>query len=1658
MPVFVVRVSGVHMSPVRYSAPRGGARSLVANFRSALALSVVLTGAAHAQISITALNTPVTQNFDTLASAGTSSTVPAGWAFAESGTSANATYTAGNGSSGTGDTYSFGTAAADRAFGGLQSGSVVPVIGAQFQNNTGASISDLQFAYTGEQWRLGTAGRVDQLDFQYSTDATSLTTGTWIDANALDFVAPVTAVLGAKDGNAAANRTAKSGALTGLSIANGATFWIRWADFAASGADDGLAVDDFSLTAVPPSPQLTIDDVSKIEGNGGTDTLTFTVTLTNAAAGAFTVNYATTVGTAEDGVSDGPDVDAIADTDFVAANGTLNFAGTNGETQTFTVTINGDTAIEADETFTATLSGASLPAVVLTDATGLGTVLNDDANPVAIHGIQGAGSASPLVGQTVKVEGAIVTAVTTLPTAAANGFFLQTKDADADADPSTSQGLFVFTPAAPTVSVGDDVTVVAIVEEFFSQTQLGDVRSLVTNSTGNALPLPRLWDGTTGIPSGDPALLSCPGTGPGGTNNVDTNFECFEGMRVTIPNGIVSRSNQRRAGDLFAEVFVTANGQRSRREQGVNYPTATNAGNAAAGQFDSNPELFEMDPDEAGLPFGELTAGTTFSATGVLGYSFGDYEFYPTQLTINSAAVVPQAVMAAAGGAELTVASFNTKHLCDDNLADSCDRDTLILGVVATYPEKLAMVSAYVRDVLGSPDVVGLQEVDSLTTLQDLATQISADTAGAVMYSAFLTEGNDPGGIDVGYLTRNGRVANVVTEQFFQASTWPDPNGVDTLHDRPPLLLTADFMGPGGPYPFAVMNNHTKARTLVDNQNAAAERDRAKRFWQARDIANLVQQFQTATGPFAGEGTDDIPLILVGDYNAFEYTDGYVDVVGLIAGAYDNAANECNATLSGGAGIETCNLAGGNIVTPALFNTGFAVPLNERISYLFTQNYGNVQGGATRDVPAVQVIDHILLSRTAQGFFLGTDYGIANNAASDETARNSTGAINSSDHDGLVTYLDFDCVSDPVLNPDGDQVCGMLDNCPNVANDDQADGDGDGIGNACDVNNVPTISDVLDQTTAEDVAEVVNFTIGDLETTLTCSATHLSAASTNPGLVPVANVVFSGTAPNCVATITPVLDQTGASTITLTVSDGTATANDSFVQTVTAVNDAPTISDTANQVTAEDTPLVVNFTIGDVDSTLLCTSAHLSATSSVPTVLTAATISFSGTAPNCSATLTPSPEATGTTTITFTVTDGALASNDAFQLQVTAVADDPVANNDTLTVNEDAGPTVVNVLANDGDPDQGTTMTVVSVTQGGKGTVTLNAGVVSYQPNANANGADTFTYTINDGTGRTDTATVAVQINPVADAPTISDTPDQTTPEDVAIMVAFTIGDVDSTLSCSAANVTATSGNGTLLPVANIVISGTAPNCIATLTPAANLSGTSLVTLTVSDGALTASDSFTLTVTAVDDGSPVANDDVFALVEDAAQAFYPVLDNDTPDPEEGGPPAATIAIIDFTNPANGSVSLTPPGGLAYTPDANFCGTDTFQYTVEGGDTATVTMNVSCVNDAPTISAIDDATTGVGTPAQVSFVIADVDSALACSAANLSASSSNTTLLPNASVSFSGTPGACIATLTPAAGQSGIADVTVTVSDGTLSAADTFRLTVIDRIFADGFED
>lgn len=247
-----------------------------------------LCGAVAQPISVATLNIQYQQDFNTLSTTSPSSVLPSGWYLVETGTGslANGEYGVTTGSANAGDAYSFGLAGStDRALGSLRSGSVLPTIGAGFTNNSGGIITALQISYRGEQWRLGAVRANDRMDFQISFDATSLTSGTWTNVDALDFISPVNSgATGALNGNTTSSLIAYE--IAGLSIASGQTFFIRWNDFDVTNADDGLAVDDFSLTpigvTVEPSISFSPASLSFGDVNAGTQkTLAYEVVVSN---------------------------------------------------------------------------------------------------------------------------------------------------------------------------------------------------------------------------------------------------------------------------------------------------------------------------------------------------------------------------------------------------------------------------------------------------------------------------------------------------------------------------------------------------------------------------------------------------------------------------------------------------------------------------------------------------------------------------------------------------------------------------------------------------------------------------------------------------------------------------------------------------------------------------------------------------------------------------------------------------------------------------------------------------------------------------------------------------------------------------------------------------------------------------------------------------------------------------------------------------------------------------------------------------------------------------------------------------------------------------------------------------------------------------------
>ncbi|MEY4387946.1 MAG: hypothetical protein RLY20_3229, partial [Verrucomicrobiota bacterium] len=217
---------------------------------------------------------------------------------------------------------------------------------------------------------------------------------------------------------------------------------------------------------------------------------------------------------------------------------------------------------------------------------------------------------------------------------------------------------------------------------------------------------------------------------------------------------------------------------------------------------------------------------------------------------------------------------------------------------------------------------------------------------------------------------------------------------------------------------------------------------------------------------------------------------------------------------------------------------------------------------------------------------------------------------------------------------------------------------------ASTTNNAPTVSALSNLAINEDNAtSALPLVVGDAETP--AGSLVLSGTSSNPSLVPAANIVFGGSDSNRTVTVTPATNQNGVATITVSVSDGTLFATTSFLLTVNAVNDPPTISPIPNQTWNKNVAIgPLAFTVSDPETA--ANSLTLLAASSNTNLIPVGNIVFGGSGSNRTVTLTPTVNAGGTSTITLTVSDGLLTANTVFN--VTVIAPSAIAKADNSIV------------------------------------------------------------------------------------------------------------------------------------------------------------------------------------------------------------------------------------------------------------------------------------------------------------------------------------------------------------------------------------------------------
>lgn len=740
----------------------------------------------------------------------------------------------------------------------------------------------------------------------------------------------------------------------------------------ATGNDEWVGIDDLVIEAstAPTTPSITATA-------GVPNPVEWGQTLVIAATAAPGSNPPSTTlaVTANASALGGPAALALAD-DGIAPDATAG-------DRVFT----GQTVVQAS----AGTGTRGVPLNVVDDLARVGTgalsvQVIQPAPLVSIADVQGAGPASPYVGQMVRVRG-VVTA------RKFNGLFVQAEPGTEDSNPTTSDGVFVFTSTTPppTLVAGDVVSVTGMVAEFVPSTDPGSppLTEITTPSFEEmgVSPLPAAVALTAGdlAPTGGPQQL-----------------ERLEGMVVSAASltavspsqGTVSEANGTGTnnGVFFAVLTGTP---RPVREAGIEamdpVPLCAAGSGCAIPVFDQNPERLRIDADAIlGVAAPVVTTGAVLNnVTAVVDYGSRVWTLLPTSplAPANLASGTPARQR---GANEFTVASFNLQRLFDT--VDDAGVSDVVLTPSA-YQLRLAKLSAAIRLALHAPDILGVQETEKLQVLQDLAARIDADAVAAGApppgYSAYLVEGNDPGGIDVGFLV-SSRVTVQALVQHGANDTFINPltGQPELLNDRPSLSLRASLAAAPGTLPaeVVVLVNHLRSLNGISDVPGGA-RVRAKRRAQGEYVARIHTDLRAQ---YPG-----VPIVSVGDYNAFEVNDGYVDVLGLARGAPAPATEVVDA--------------GGDFLTPdfALAAIVASTPADQTYSYSFDGN--------------AQSLDHVLLSTEAATLVAAFDHARVNADFPEIYRGDATRLERTSDHDPAILYLRYPRdTTPPVVTVPGD--------------------------------------------------------------------------------------------------------------------------------------------------------------------------------------------------------------------------------------------------------------------------------------------------------------------------------------------------------------------------------------------------------------------------------------------------------------------------------------------------------------------------------------------------------------------------------------------------------------------------------------------------------------
>ena len=826
-----------------------------------------------------ALSSSYSQNFDGLINGGSGSwsdnQIP-GWYAARSGT--GTTIVAGSGSGTGGNLYSFGIdGSSDRALGSVGSGNASAgnfYWGARFYNDTGRSLDTLYLSYRGEQWRNSGATTSQGLELQWRIGGTGIANTGWTTAPQLGFSAPVSGgSAGSLNGNLSANSRQLSGSLTGLGLAAGQDLWLRWSDPDHSGSDHGLAIDDLVVSS-SPLPAV------RIIPSGADTSVSETGPSSDSIALALSTNPASPVSVT---LTADSQVQISADGSNFSSSLTLVLSDTNPRSVTVRAIDDEllETAIHAGTIRTQVSSAdPAYDGMVVSD---LGVQVTDNeqlAVVTAIHSIQGSGASSPMLGQSKTVEGVVVASFP--GSNGLNGFYLQEEDADADADPTSSEGIFVSDPNGLFSGVvGSRLRLTGTVAEYSSSasaitgttitsslTQLTDISGL--NYLGTAA-LPSITRVT--LPLADAAAL-----------------ERYEGMRVQI----AATSGELVVTDTFGlgrygEVGLSAGGRLTNYTQN-NSPSVSGY---AAYLNDLLDNYITLDDGSSlqnpatvihGRGGNPLSASNTLrggdsiaSIAGVLDERFDGYRIQTTT-GANFSATNPRSDAPASLGGSLRVASFNLLNFFNGN------------GSGGGFPTSRGADSAYeytrqfdktLEAILGfDADILGYNEIENdgygassavASIVAGLNNVLGANLYGYVIpRSADLSLSGGLGGdeITVGFLYRTDRVRLASGSQVAALQTGSFTQGAARVQ-RPALAASFERIAAGAATgeEFTAVVTHLKSKG--SSAGGAGDADagdgqglsNGSRSRAASEMADWLASSPT--------GSSDPDVLILGDLNSY---------------------------------------------------------------------------------------------------------------------------------------------------------------------------------------------------------------------------------------------------------------------------------------------------------------------------------------------------------------------------------------------------------------------------------------------------------------------------------------------------------------------------------------------------------------------------------------------------------------------------------------------------------------------------------------------------------------------------------------------------------------------------------------------------------------------